>query len=291
MLLQGLESVFMKEKNQYEETKMLSPIQDKLLSMLSWFHEYCESNHITYYAAGGTMIGALRHEGFIPWDDDIDIVVPRNDYNRLIQLFNHKIDHYILESPYSGNDDYLYSFAKLYDTDTTLTEKTHIPCRRGVYIDVFPLDGVGMTKEEALSNFKSVDKKNMMLMTRTCSVRRERSWYKNVSIILSQAIPKAFINNKKLSIQLDEIANAIHNNDAQFVANLMGTYREKEIIEKHIFGKPTLYKFEHIYIYGPEKYDMYLQKIYGEWRKLPPIEKQKTNHDFIELDLSSSYFR
>lgn len=268
---------------------MLNSIQDKLLQMLKWFHNYCVENKITYYVAGGTMIGAARHKGFIPWDDDIDVVVPREDYNKLIEQFNTPIDGYLLESPYSGNNDFLYSYAKLYDTQTTLVEKTKIPCKRGVYIDVFPLDGIGNTIEEAQKNFSIFDKKNMFLMMRTCVIRKERSWYKNLSIIIARLIPNCIVNDKKLSIEVDRTASEISFDDSVYVANLMGTYRSKEITKREYFGAPTLYQFEDIYIWGPEKYDEYLTNIYRNWRELPPEEKRKTAHDFVILDLEKPY--
>lgn len=268
---------------------MLNPIQEKLLNMLSWFHDYCVQNNITYYAAGGTVIGAARHNGFIPWDDDIDIVVPRLDYNRLINTFTEKIDHFYLESPYSGNPDFLYSYAKLYDTNTTLIERTYKKCRRGIYIDVFPLDSIGLSQKEAIQNYKKVDRKNMLLMTRTCVVRRERKWYKNASILLSKCIPSFLINDKKLSMELDKLADSLNIKESVYVANLMGAYREKEIVKCEMFGNPVLHLFESIYIFLPEKYEDYLRSIYGNWRELPPIEKRKTQHDFVEIDLNKSY--
>lgn len=257
--------------------------------MMKWFHTYCVNEGITYYAVGGTMIGAMRHQGFIPWDDDIDVAVPRKDYERLIRIFNHSLDGYILESPYSGNPDYLYSYAKLYDTSTTLIEKTKVHCKRGIYIDVFPLDGVGNTFEEATRLFKKFDRKNMLLMTRTCLVRRDRSWYKNASILLSRAIPNFIINDKRLSISVDKTASKINNDSSTYVANMMGAYRHKEITLREYFGKPSLYPFEGFEIYGPEKYDEYLTRLYGSWRELPPEEKRYTKHDYITLDLEKSY--
>ena len=270
---------------------MLSPIQSKLLDMLSWFHNYCVNNNIRYYAVGGTMIGAMRHNGFIPWDDDIDIAVPRKDYKRLIQEFKDITDGYLLESPYSGNLDYLYSYSKLYDTRTTLMEKTRIPCKRGIYIDIFPLDGIGNTYDIARRNFKKFDKKNMFLMTRTCVVRSDRSWYKNASILAASAIPDFIINDKKLSISIDQMAESLNDDESLFVANLMGAYRLKEITLREYFGNPKLYPFEGIEIYGPEKYDEYLQGIYKNWRELPPEDKQYTKHDFVILDLEKTYLK
>lgn len=268
---------------------ILNPIQEKLLDMFLWFHNYCIDNNITYYAAGGTVIGAARHNGFIPWDDDIDIVIPRKDYNRLIKLFPEKVDHYYLESPYSENKDFLYSYTKLYDTNTTLIERGHIKCKRGVYIDIFPLDGIGTTYNEAIKNFRKVDLVNMFLRARTYAIRKESRLYKNLSILLLRCIPSVLVNNKKLSIYVDYLANSINNDQVDYVANLMGAYREKEIVKKELFGKPVLHNFENISIFIPERYDEYLSKLYGDWKKMPPIEKRKTNHDFVMIDLNKSY--
>ena len=215
---------------------MLSPVQERLLIMLRWFHEYCEKHDIRYYAVGGTLIGAMRHSGFIPWDDDVDVAVPRKDYKRLIEGFVDEIDGYCLESPYSGNSDYLYSYAKLYDTRTTLTEKTRIPCKRGIYIDVFPLDGIGEILEEAQEAFKVFDKKNMFLMTRTCVIRKDRSWYKNLAILAARAIPGFMVNDKQLAISVDKTAESLNKDGSKYVANLMGAYRAKEITLNEYFG-------------------------------------------------------
>ncbi len=268
----------------------MNNIQTILLNMLKWFHKYCSSHSIRYYAVGGTMIGAMRHRGFIPWDDDIDIAIPRKDYNRLIRDFNNVVDGYLLESPYSGNEDFLYSYAKLYDTNTTLVEKNRKPCKRGIYIDVFPLDGIGNTLSEAQKAFRKVDRKNMLLMTRTCVIKNDRSWYKNASISISRMIPQYIINDKKLSIAIDQMASGINDDNSIYVANLMGAYRSKEITKREYFGKPTLYTFEDTEIYGPEKYDEYLTNIYNDWRKVPPNDKQQTKHDFEYLDLDKSFF-
>lgn len=269
---------------------MLSHIQEKLLLMLEWFHCYCAENSISYYIAGGTMIGAMRHSGFIPWDDDIDVVIPRPEYNRLIEMMDNKpINGYLFESPYTGNSDYLFPYSKLYDTSTTLIEKSHIVCKRGLYIDIFPLDGLGDEFTLAKKNFTAYDKKHMFLKTRSCSIRKERSFYKNASIIVSRMIPGFLFNDKKYSIQIDEIAQKIAPYESTYVANLMGTYRFKEIVKHTLFGKPTLYKFENIEVFGPEKYDDYLSSIYGNWRELPPEEKRKTTHDYIELNLEKAY--
>lgn len=268
---------------------MLSSIQEKLLKMLGWFHCYCHENNLTYYIVGGSMLGAVRHGGFIPWDDDIDVVLPRPDYERLLSLFTEKNDHYILESPYTGNADYYYTYAKLYDTDTTLTEKTKRNCRRGIYIDVFPLDGVGKSEKEVNKNFLKVDRINMFLMTRTCAITRRRSFLKNVAIAFSSLIPSCVVNDHDLVLRVDKAAASFGYENSTYVANLMGAYRKREVMEKRIFGRPTEYKFENIVVNGVEHYDEFLTHIYGDWHKLPPEEKRKTAHEYVEIDLHKSW--
>lgn len=267
----------------------MNRVQIKLLEMLIFFHKYCERNNLQYYIVGGSMLGAVRHGGFIPWDDDIDVALPRPDYDKLLTLFKRKEDHFLLESPYSGNEDYLYSFTKLYDTNTTLIEHTRTDCKRGLYIDVFPLDGVGNTEREVDKNYSKVDRINMFLMTRTCAYEKRRGFAKNSAIFLSRLIPSFIVDNKKLSITVEKTAASFGYYNNKYVANLMGSYRRREVMEKKIFGEPTEYKFEDITVYGVEHYDEFLTHIYGDWRKLPPEDKRKTTHNYVEMDLNKSY--
>ena len=268
---------------------MLSPIQEKLLKMLNWFHNYCRENDLTYYIVGGSMLGAARHGGFIPWDDDVDVVLPRPDYERLLKQFPIENSNYLLESPYANNNDYYYSFAKLYDRETTLMERTKYNCRRGIYIDVFPLDGLGKNEDEVRKNFKKIDRLNMFLMTRTCAITKRRSFWKNASIVLSRCIPEFIVDDHELVKRVDKVASSFGYDESKYVANLMGTYRTREVMEKQIFGRPTEYKFENIVVYGVENPEEFLTHIYGDWQKLPPIEKRKTTHEYIEFNLEKSW--
>lgn len=268
---------------------MLNPLQQKLLETLKWFHEYCEENDIKYYVCGGTQLGASRHGGFIPWDDDVDVAMPRPDYEKLIASLKDKTGRYVLETPYSGNKDYLYTFAKLYDTTTTLVEHTKHNCKRGIYLDIFPLDGVGNSSEDVKKIFPKVDRANKFLMTRSCAIRKGRSFYKNAAICVSRLVPQFIVNDKKLSIKVDILAKKCNYDDSKYVVNYMGAYGIKEMVEKRIMGTPKKYAFEDIYVYGVEYDDEYLTHLYGDWRKLPPEDKRVSHHDFMEIDLERSY--
>ena len=110
------------------------------LDLLQKTADFCESNGLRYFLCGGTLIGAVRHKGYIPWDDDIDIAMPRSDYEKFISIFNRPQNYYQVMS-FETNPDYAYAFAKVYDNRTILKE-LHYKGTIGAYIDVFPADAV-----------------------------------------------------------------------------------------------------------------------------------------------------
>lgn len=267
----------------------MNDLQKKLLKMLKWFHEYCSANSLRYYIIEGTVIGACRHKGFIPWDDDIDIGMPRADYNRLMKLFSKRIDDYVLETPYSKNEKYICPWCKIFDVTTTKIEKSKYEAKLGIYIDIFPLDGLGNKYDESVAQFKKIDFLNMLWATRICSIRKGRGFIKNAAIIISRMIPQFIINDKKLVIQIDKQCRKFDFDKCEYVACTLSTYRQKEIMKRSVYGMPSEYSFEGITVYGPEQYEEYLSKIYGDWRTLPPKEKRVNVHDYVYLNLNESY--
>ena len=275
-----------------EEKRQLTELQIKILQMMKWFHQFCVENDIAYYMVGGTMLGAARHQGFIPWDDDIDVGVPRKHYDKLIMLgksIDSENNKFRIESHYDGNDDYEYPYAKIYDTTTTLIENKRKHPKRGVYIDVFPLDGIGDSLNSALNNYKPILLKLDLLNAKICDVREGRSRLKNTAVRIAGLIPDCIYNPRRLIKQLDRLCSERDFYDSRYVGNLVGNWGKKEIMPFSAFGTPTLYSFEDLELYGVEDYEQYLSYLYGEWRELPPIDKQKSHHDFEEINLSKSY--
>ena len=265
----------------------MNDLQKKLLEMFEWLTQFLNRHGLKYYALGGTMLGAARHNGFIPWDDDIDIAMPREDYNRLAECMQKENQsRFELETPDTKAKDFFYSFAKLYDTTTTLIENNKYKIKRGISIDIFPLDGIGNSREESFKNYKKITKAQNLLLLRTSGVRKGRSFIKNLGVLLFRLIP---LNSKKLLKKLDRLCSKYSWQQCSWGGNLVGAWRFKEVMPKEIMGEPTLYQFEHLQICGAQDYDGYLTSLYGDWRKLPPEEKRVSHHDFLLLDLNKSY--
>lgn len=268
--------------------KELTPLQQNLLDMMKWMDHYCREHNLRYYALGGTMLGAMRHQGFIPWDDDIDIALPRKDYNKLIEGFKNE-GRYWLESVYSEADDYCYAYSKLYDTYTTMVEHKRTNLVRGTFIDVFPFDGLGQTEEEALANFKPIKRWYNFYLCFVAGIRKGRAFSKNLAVVIARLVPKCFISNYRIRLRLDKMCSRLDYDDCKWGGNPLGAWGFKEVMPLEIYGTPTEYQFEDIRIYGSEKGDEYLTHLYGDWRQLPPKEKQVTHHDFVSLDLEKKY--
>lgn len=271
-------------KNQNQQIKVV------LAEMFAWFHQFCQENHLRYYILGGTMLGAVRHQGFIPWDDDVDVGMPRADFQRMEQLLRESPnDIYVLETPNSEKPDFFYTFGKLYDTRTTLVENTRVPVKRGVYLDIFPLDGAGDSREEGLKLFAPIKRRMELLLAMTTGIRKGRKFYKNAGIIALRCIPWWVLDPKNL---LHDIQRRCARKDfdcCAWISNYSGAYWEKEIMPRAVFGEPTEYIFENMRVYGVRDYEAYLTSLYGDWRQLPPVEKRVSHHDTVSIDLNKSY--
>ena len=158
-------------------------------------------------------------------------------------------------------------------------------------MDIFPLDGVADTEKETKHILSKIYRKLNFVLARTTGIRKGRSLYKNLFVLISRIIPKCFINEKKMIKQIDFICIKKNFYTQKYSGNIFGAYRYKEVMLQNIYGRPTKYNFETLEIYGVEKYDEYLTNLYGNYMQLPPLEKRLSHHDFILLDLNKSYLK
>ena len=279
------------QENNDEDLNM-TELQNRLLDMLKWFDKYCRDHQLRYYAVGGTLLVAVRHHGFIPWDDDIDLALPRDDYNQLNELLGNKMEgKYFLETVDSEDKNYCYPYSKLYDTQSTLIENNRNQLKRGIFLDIFPFDGIGDDLSEGMRLFSKIQNHYNFYLTRIGGYRKGRSFYKNAAVFFSRCIPSLLVDDKQLRITLDKLCQTYRFESSDYVGNLLGNWRKREIFCRSVIGEPKEYQFEDMVLLGIERYDEYLSQIYGNWRQLPPKEKQVSQHDFILLNLKDSYLK
>lgn len=261
----------------------------KLLETFVAFDRFCKTNEIKYYAAYGTLIGAVRHQGLIPWDDDIDVYMLRKDYEKFCSLKGKVMGHYDIMDI---NDDgyWLLSLAKFVDMDTTLWEFKHLPLILGVYIDVFPLDECNM--EQVMTLKKRYDKYSLLvaqsLMRYSISDILDSLSKLKLRYFLSQIFCVFYKKHKYSSYKqkyLDCIED-IKKSKGDFLVSYDGPYGAGEVFEKKIFSDSVLLPFEGMYIEAPIGYEQYLKSIYGDYMKLPPKDKRISHHSHYYLNLN-----
>lgn len=263
---------------------MLSELQMKLLETMMLFHCFCEENNIEYYLIGGSLLGAIRHEGFIPWDDDMDIAIPRKDYERMLLLREKMPSGLMLLQHGFGKKTGTFAYTKVSNTSTTLIENVNEYRVQGVYIDIFPLDGAGNSK--FVSKLRYFHAKFLIYLL----------WYNGSEKPKKNLLKKFFkgftnfFNNRNL---YKTIANSLKKREyknVKYSGNFMGAYGFTEIIPTKYYGKPTMYQFENQLFYGPEYAAEFLSEIYGDnFMEMPPREKRKSHHDYEYLDLNQSF--
>lgn len=248
-----------------------------LLDIAKEFHNICARHNIPYYMLGGTMLGAVRHKGFIPWDDDMDFGIPRNYYKIFRKVCRTELSQYYKFIDYDNSDYAILGIGKIFDTRTELREKFSVDTdeKIGVYIDIFPLD---ITNSR--TNIFSFNKRMrclFKLQKLLCVNINDRTFsMKTLSRLIKWILP---INKDTILKHIESscLRRKLDNKDDMFF-NIFGAWGMKELIPKKYFGKPTLYQFEDIEFYGVEDYDQYLKCLYRDYMKLPPKEKQAPTH-------------
>ena len=240
------------------------------LDLLQKTADFCEKNNIRYFLCGGTLIGAIRHKGFIPWDDDIDISMPRPDYDRFISMFNQPENYYQVIDM-SNDKQYGFPFAKVHDTRTFVNELQYAKDHFGVYIDIFPIDGVG--EDEQVFRILRWRK---LLHTKKANYY-ERTLTKKIINTLGKILLLPFSVHDILK-KMDKVARKYTYGSTPRAGIIINPYGTREIMDLHIFDKSIPKQFENGNYMVPEGYDAWLRSIYGDYMQLPPEDKRHSPH-------------
>lgn len=255
-------------------------LRDIEVRMLNEVDSYCRNNQLTYYLFYGTLLGAVRHQGFIPWDDDVDIAMPRKDYEKFIRGFQSTDGRYQVVSHLNRRDNYL-AWAKMVDQKTELLEDINRPMKLGVYLDVFPLDYLPADSQIIRRQMKKGRRLYLLTQTKQVRVSRKRPFYKNLILAAGRALTAA-IPYQSIVRKTSENAQKYNTVDhPACMAVMVGTcYLPNEVWDIHDFDGTVLLPFEGKKYPVPSGYDHILQVRYGDYHKLPPVEQQVTHHLF-----------
>ena len=256
------------------------------VSIVEDIDRICRENGLTYYMIGGTLLGAVRHKGFIPWDDDIDLVMYREDYNKLIHIMEKQYSEKYFLQTFKTDKHYTRYIAKIRLNGTELIESylAHAKSHSGIYVDIFPLDhtkkenGVGLKLRgcivRCLFAYKTI-KNNA-----TKNKKGIKFFFSRILKWTTYLIPDSFVN-----WLFDYVCTMDNSKDCKFTTNFASHFKwKKQMFENEVFGEGHRLEFEGHMFNAPNDHLKILERLYGKhYMELPPEEKRET-HKIIKLD-------
>lgn len=264
----------------------LREVQLMQLELMKEIDIFCTTHNINYYLIGGSCLGAIRHNGFIPWDDDIDIAMMRSDYDRFIELIKEYLspEKYFVQN-YDSDKEMLPALTRLCIKNTYVDIKSerHLKNCKNTYIDVFPLDKV--PEEESIRERHC---RHLRLIDRIIELKQYHLYRntiieyiakKTVSLLLS-VIPLNFLQKQRVAVM-----SQYKNSNSDLVSSTTSRYGyRKQVINKKIYGKPQRHLFEDVYLCIPEDYNGYLTHLFGaNYMNIPPVESRVKPQDIYVI--------
>jgi len=241
------------------------------MGILDEVHRFCEAHGLVYFLSSGTLIGAVRHKGYIPWDDDIDIYMPRKDYETFLQTFRDETGHYRAIDP-QREQHYYYTFAKVVDLRTRMVEKETAGYEIGVYMDIFPVDYVTDDLQERERVFR---KKKLLYKIRRCKISNGNPLQSQLAYFVYKHWPMTVtqLNRKIRKLIVLEIPTKTVCNMTEAGPKMKGCFPAEDI------ASAVDIEFEGRQYKTMVGYKDYLERTYGDYMTLPPVE-QRVTHQF-----------
>lgn len=262
-------------------------VQRKVRELLRCFVEICEQRQIPYFLVCGSALGAVKYQGFIPWDDDVDVGLLRPDYERFLREAPALLpEHYFLQN-YRTDPAFPQPYSKLRDSNTTFLEKNkaHLPINHGIYIDIFPIDGYPAEEKDQ----RTLEwRKRVLSWQWGCALEEQRSLVSKIHCTFFRLIgcPK---RTDRLLARYEKVISAWPVEEAQIWCNHGNWQGKLEYADKTQYGSGTRAEFEGIPVRIPEQYDVYLTQKYGDWRADLPQEQKKSRHPSLVCDPDRPY--
>ena len=263
-------------------------MQEVVFAILCDIDDFCRSNHIRYYLSGGTCLGAIRHKGFIPWDDDGDIMMPRPDYERFLKEFASAFPEKYGVASLQTDDEWYRPAARVWDKRTHLEPTKYREKSIGIFVDLFPVDGLPKGRLAQRLLYSRIKILNAVRYTTIRQGFWEGERYRLVKRIMALLTRK--MDTRKIALKMDSLSKRYPFDQSEEVGAVLAChYGKKETIKRECMSRSRSVLFEGRKFPVPAGYDQYLTNLYGDYMTIPAdaAEKGYSHLEGWEVDLKN----